>query len=637
MLTLTKQFRICQKKFRSNQLTKRKTQYKLKSQHYATLKGVFFSNDDITDTYTKDKDVIQKPPLDKLFESIGIELNFSDEMELGNLNSIEDLKEIVNDTNLWLSLNISPVKKAKIKNTLKVTPIPISESRRKFLSTESLDSLEMPKENAVFPFDIPATDTDHQYAIPLRLVSESIERVIHLLLNGKDCMLVGSEYKGKTTALHEMKDTILMNEPNVLPLYIDIKHSSRDIQFDFTKAIIHAMTQACGDFDSYDSLYKLPPEDVLERIVKDCTKGGKKLILFVDHLEELSWIKQMEILNDVLGLPRTHGQSSSKPYAVAIAGTETMWKELTFYDPAWKNYCYKEVWNPVFQNSHISALLKNIELYHYPLDSKTLQKIKTMTNGHPWYVNRLLHEIMEYTSYSSDPIELAANRLVKNMTLNGEKSLDFDIGYVFASIFASGCQTCNEHISMICTDKLGWFTLKDTPNGKIVTPTSPMIRESVAYTLSKNFCRKRNEVDSILIRMVDVKSPETIFKSWKSFVNNLCEFENSFLYFWQFMESVADANGLQIKHEWPQGKLVMSVQLQNTIQPGRVIRVTLVDDHKNKNNKEAMLLQYIIPEAQKVSENGLTSGTMFLPGSGKHEVLEIFGIEMNIFYEDNPL
>jgi len=633
MLSLSKrlQFRSL---FKESKLSK--LNHRLGARQYSSLKNVFFREDETPNPIKfeeKTKEV--KLPLEQVFEAAGIEMNFSDEIELGSIQSIEDLKEIVNDNNLWLSLNLSPVKKAKIKNTLKVTPIPVSESRKQYLSTKSLADLKMDDKKRGFPFDIPAIDIDHQYAIPLKLCNDNIELMINLLLKGRDCILVGADYKGKTTALHEMKDTILMNEPDILPLYIDIKKDSKEHDFDFTKTLVNALSLACGDFDSYDVLYKLAPKDALNRIVKDCEKGGKKLILFIDHLEEISWMKQMEILNDILGMPRSHGQSSSKPFAVALAGTESMWKDLTYYDPAYKTYCNKIIWNPKFQNAHIASLLKNIELYNFPIDSNALDKIKTITGGHPWYVNRLLHEIVEYTSYSSDPIELAFNRLVKNMTLNGDKTLDFDVGYVFASIFASGCQMSNEHISSICTDKLGWFSYAESPNGKILVPNCPIIRESVAYTLSKNFCSSRNDVDSVIPRLVDPKSPESLFKSWKKFVQNLCEFENSVLYFWQFMQTVADANGLQIRHEWPQGKLVLSAQLQSNIQPGKAYRVTLVDDHRNKYSKEYMLIHYIIPEAQRVSQNGLTSGTMFLPGHGNNETIEIFGIEMHLFYDDN--
>lgn len=193
---------------------------------------------------------------------------------------------------------------------------------------------------------------------------------------------------------------------------------------------------------------------------------------------------------------------------------------------------------------------------------------------------------------------------------------------------------CSEYVSLICGNKLGWFTFEETTEGRIIKPSNPIVKESIAYALSQNFCDKRFETNHMLNRVIDYKSPECIFEGWQRYVKNLCQFENPYLFFWKYMQSIANLNGLSIKHEWPEGRPIMTVMLTEDIQPSKVHRITLVDDGKNKNNKEYMLVKYIIPEALKVSVAGLTKGTMFLPGYGKNGVLDICGIEMSLFYEE---
>lgn len=610
----------------------------IKPHQYSTLRQVLFTSYEPEfieeQTHSSTQQEVTDIPLRQLYETIGIKLTQQDLDELGGIENLEDLKEMVFDTNLWMSIKISPVKKAKIMGYLKLTPIPLSRSREKFLTVDSLDDIEFPS-NAVYPYDTTANDINNYYALPMRLCGESIDKVVSFLAKGTDCVLYGNDFKGKTTALWEIRDLLMIRDPEILPLYIDLKRFSTGLQFDFTKAIVHAMYSTCGDFESYEKLLKFSPKDALDRIATQCELHGKKLVLLIDHIEDLNWSKQMEVLVDGLDMPRRTGSLSSKPHSVIVAGTESFLKDLTFHDPNWNTYCHKELWNPTFLKSHIGALAKNIKLFHFPFDTKALTKIKNLTGGHPWYINRLLQEIKEFTSYSSDPIAAAAHRLFKKVTLNGLKDIEFDIGFVLSSLFASGSVTCSEYVSLICGSKLGWFNFVETHEGRIVVPSNPIIRESMAYALSENFCDKRFETSHVLNRVVDYKSPECIFSGWQRYVRSLCQFENPFLFFWKYMQGIASLNGLMIKHEWPAGKPVLSVMLKSDMYPSKVHRITLVDDGRNKNNKEFMLVKYIIPEAQKVIDEGLTKGTIFLPGYGRNEVLEICGIELSLFYEEN--
>lgn len=405
MIHIPKRFRILQLSKKRNAPLHSPSFRVAKRNEYYTLKKALFSQHDqeiINEAPPEEQKEQKEPihPLNELYNHIGISLTPLDLEELGNIESLEDLKEVVFDTNLWLSIKISPVKKAKIKSYLKLTPIPLSDRRKQFLLSDSLDKVEGPEEDAVFPFDTPANDIDRNYALPLRFCGDSIDKSISALLSGKDTVLYGNDFKGKTTALWEIRDMLMLVDSTVLPLYIDLKKFSDGLTFDFTKALVHSLSATCGDFDAYDSLTKYSARDALERLSKQCSNHGKKLIILIDHIEDLNWTKQMEILIDALEMPRRAGAASSKPYSIMLAGTESMWKDLIFHDPNWNNYCHKELWNPAFLKSHIGALAKNIKLFHFPFDSKALTKIKNLTGGHPWYVNRLLQEIKEYIHHT---------------------------------------------------------------------------------------------------------------------------------------------------------------------------------------------------------------------------------------------
>lgn len=571
--------------------------------------------------------------LKELFDITGITLTHNEIKEFHDVKSAEDLKEIINDQNLWMKLKLTPINKVKIKKLLSLTPNPLSNQRQRFLTSPSLDEIRSQDRSLSFPFDVPATDTNDIFALPFNLCSSRFNRIYDNILNGKDCMMIGSDYKGKTTAMHELRDLLVLKHKDILPLYIDLSVQKSRLMYDITKGIINALRSTCGDFDVYESLQKLPPNELIKKLVSDCALLKKKLVILIDHIEDVTWTKRMDILVDVLGMPRVHGQSSSKPYSVVISGTETLYNELLLYDSNWE-VCIKETWNPTFQTSHIKVLADHIELTNGKLDSNDIKRIKELTSGHPWYVNRLLHEINEYAFNTSDPVKYAANKMIAQTHMNGIKKLEFDQSNVFELMFSKMCfSSKDDYLFEVCVNKLGWFIDYETSKGTVLSYSNPIIREAVIYNICKKYNDDLNEQKKIIVRMVDYKSSESMFKGWKRYLADTIDIQNPAILFLRYMRMVADMYALELNHSWPIGRNIISFTIQNNIYMNDIHRITYVGINY-KNNKEKLIKKVLIPEAEKALSVGCSKVTIIINGRGKRDAIEMFGVELILFYEE---